>query len=154
VRDCLVSPRERVGVRDVPLVHYPARKMDYLDTELLRKRLHRDRARELRKRSTPAEEALWKILRNRRLSRFKFRRQHPWGPYILDFYCPQARVAIELDGDYHTDPDQVELDEDRLAELTVHDIRVVRFWNSKVLDDPEGVLDELVAILRRRGNRR
>ncbi len=45
--------------------------------------------------------------------------QHPWGPYILDFYCPQSRVAVELDGEYHADSDQVELDEDRMPELKV-----------------------------------
>ncbi|MCP4660112.1 MAG: endonuclease domain-containing protein [bacterium] len=128
--------------------------MDYVDRELLRKVLHRDRARELRKRSTPAESALWKLLRDRRLSQFKFRRQHPLRHYILDFFCPQARVAVELDGEYHDDPDQTDLDEERTAELTVHDIRVVRFQNSEVLTDPDSVLEQLLEVLRSRRIRR
>ncbi len=128
--------------------------MDYGDRELLRKVLHRDRARELRKRATPAESALWKLLRDRRLAQFKFRRQHPWRHYILDFFCPQARVAVELDGEYHADPDQTDLDEERTTELTVHGIRVVRFQNSEVLTDPDSILKQLLEILRSRGNRR
>ncbi len=124
--------------------------MDYVDRELLRKVLHRDRARELRKRSTPAETALWQLLRDRRLARFKFRRQHPWGPFILDFFCPQARVVVELDGEYHADPEQSVLDDERTAELTALGIRIVRFRNAEVLADPDGVLVRLLPILRNR----
>lgn len=63
------------------------------------------RAREFRHAMTPAEEVLWKRLRNRQLG-FKVRRQHPIGRFITDFYCAEARLAIEIDGDTHTAPDQ------------------------------------------------
>ena len=61
-------------------------------------------AREMRREPTPAEETIWRLVRNRRLAGFKFRRQHPLGPYILDSYCPRARVLVELDGDSHATP--------------------------------------------------
>ncbi|MCP4527836.1 MAG: DUF559 domain-containing protein, partial [Aestuariibacter sp.] len=66
-----------------------------MDTEGLREHLYRQRARELRERSTDVEALLWRRLRNRQVANFKFRRQHPWGTYILDFFCPAAKVAIE-----------------------------------------------------------
>jgi len=60
------------------------------------------RARYLRKNATPAEQKLWRHLRNREIAGYKFRRQHPVGPYVLDFYCPAARLAIEVDGSGHS----------------------------------------------------
>ena len=65
-------------------------------------------AREMRKEPTPAERALWKVLRNRRLAGFKFRRQVTFGPYILDNYCARAKLVVETDGDTHATPDTAE----------------------------------------------
>ena len=64
------------------------------------------RARELRQSGTDAERLVWQLVRNRQLDGWKFRRQHPIGRYILDFYCYEARLGIELDGGQHAEPDQ------------------------------------------------
>src|SRR5690606_3883216 len=110
-----------------------------LPPELLRN------ARELRKSMTDPEALLWQLLRNRRLNRWKFRRQHPMKEgYILDFYCAETRVAIELDGEYHKEALQKEYDEQRTVVLDQYGIRVIRFWNSEVLTNPEDVLRRIV----------
>ena len=79
--------------------------------------MHRSlaRRRALRRSPTDAEAALWCELRNRRLAGFKFRRQHACGPYILDFYCPEAALAIELDRGRHYEDVTSEYDERRTA---------------------------------------
>ncbi len=73
------------------------------------------RARTFRKSMTSPELGLWLGLKNRQLGGFKFRRQHPVGPYILDFYCAEARLAVEIDGDIHNEPDQIAHDRRRDA---------------------------------------
>jgi very-short-patch-repair endonuclease len=90
----------------------------------------RIRARELRKQSTPAEKILWEELRDRRLKGIKFRRQHIIGSYIIDFYCPAHRLAIELDGGFHS----FQEDNDLIRTNNLEDmgIKVVRFWNHEV----------------------
>lgn len=103
----------------------------------------REFARAMRKEPTPAEKALWRLLRNRRLSGFKFRRQHPFGPYILDNYCVRAKLVVELDGDSHATPDGQAGDRERDAYLAANGILVLRFWNGDVHDNAEGVLDTI-----------
>ena len=88
-----------------------------------------DRAREFRKGQTWAESRLWRLLRDRRLAGYKFRRQHPEGPYFLDFYCLEARLALELDGSGHGFPDQQQHDQARDAYLAARGIAVHRVWN-------------------------
>ena len=73
----------------------------------------RDFARQLRKNSTDAEKRLWRLLRDRRFSEFKFRRQYPCGIYFLDFFCTKAKLAVELDGGGHGFPDQRARDQTR-----------------------------------------
>ncbi len=97
----------------------------------------RDRASELRKTPTEAERLLWKYLRRRQLDGHRFRRQHPIGPYVVDLYCFEARLAIELDGGQHSE--QTERDAERTAFLESEGVRVLRFWNSEVLGDIEAV---------------
>ena len=97
-------------------------------------------ARELRQRHTDAEKLLWALLRNRGLGGFKFRRQHPVDPYVLDFYCPEKRLGIELDGAQHDLPQAKRRDERRSASLLKQGIRVVRFPNQEVLADTQSVL--------------
>jgi very-short-patch-repair endonuclease len=76
---------------------------------------HQITARELRNTATWAEKELWRVLRSRRLSGYKFRRQHPQGPWFLDFYCIEAKVAVESDGLQHGFPGQQERDQKREA---------------------------------------
>ena len=82
--------------------------------------------RRLRRGQTDAEIALWKLLRNRHLDGVKFRRQHEFGPYVLDFYCPAFRLAIEADGSQHGDPEALVEDEKRRAYLQKHAPTAVR----------------------------
>ena len=94
-------------------------------------------AREMRRIATPAEQKLWRGLRNRRVSDLKFRRQMPPGPFIVDFYCPSARLVVEVDGVSHIDS---ETDERRDKWMTEQGIRVLRFSNREVLSNLEGIL--------------
>ena len=104
----------------------------------------RNFARAMRKAPPPAEERLWRVVRNRRLAGYKFRRQHPLGPYILDCYCPAARVVVELDGDTHADPEAQKQDAERTAYLERRGIVVLRFWNVSLADNHEGVVDRIL----------
>ncbi len=96
--------------------------------------------RHLRTRGTPAEAALWLRLQRRQLGGRRFRRQFSVGPYILDFYCPRERLAVELDGAVHDDPVQRAYDTERTRHLGGLGIRVVRFENRAVFEAPEAVL--------------
>jgi very-short-patch-repair endonuclease len=104
-------------------------------------------ARELRTRLTDAEQLLWHVLRNRSFCGYKFRRQHPVGRYILDFYCHEQMLAVELDGGVHGAEEQAHYDAERTKELEGAGIRVLRFWNSQVLTETESVLLTLFAAL-------
>jgi very-short-patch-repair endonuclease len=103
--------------------------------------------RALRRNSTDAEAALWQQLRARRLAGFKFRRQHPCGPYILDFYCPAERLAVELDGGQHFDPAARAYDQRRDLFLRRRRIQVLRFPTDLVFRDPLAVLEAIVLAL-------
>jgi very-short-patch-repair endonuclease len=98
------------------------------------------RRRRLRRDATLAEAALWSLLRGRRLGGFKFRRQHPCGPFILDFFCAQQRLAIELDGGQHFEPRVRAYDDWRSEFLAARRINVVRFRCDQVLRRTESVL--------------
>jgi len=99
-----------------------------------------DLCQQLRRRLTPAERLLWARLRHRRQRGYKFRRQHPLGRYIADFYCAEAALVIEIDGGVHGLPEQRKYDEGREAELTSRNLKVVRFTNDEIEADVEGVL--------------
>ncbi|MCM8614225.1 DUF559 domain-containing protein [Accumulibacter sp.] len=96
-------------------------------------------ARQLRATQTDAEDLIWSLLRNRRLADAKFRRQHPLGPYVVDFYCHEKRLAIELDGGQHSEEAAKAHDARRDDYLAGHGIRVLRFWNNQVLAETESV---------------
>jgi very-short-patch-repair endonuclease len=100
------------------------------------------RARKLRRDDTNAEAQLWNALRARRLGGWKWKRQVPFGPFILDFFCPDAALVVELDGGQHTD--QAAYDARRTAYLERHGLRVIRFWNSAVLTNRTGVCDSIL----------
>jgi len=95
------------------------------------------KARELRNNLTKSEQALWKHLRMRQLAGYKFRRQQPIGPYIVDFVSFERRLIIEVDGGQHSQ--QVDYDAERTAWLEAQRYRVLRFWNSLVLEETEAV---------------
>jgi very-short-patch-repair endonuclease len=106
-----------------------------------------NRRRALRRASTDAEAALWAQLRAKRFAGFKFRRQHPCGPYILDFYCARERLAVELDGGQHFEEVAIRYDERRTAYLRGHGIEVLRFATDLVFRDLTAVLDEIARAL-------
>jgi adenine-specific DNA-methyltransferase len=99
------------------------------------------KARTLRKRPTDAESALWRQLRLRQIDGYKFRRQHPIGPYIVDFVCLEKKVIVEVDGGQHTV--QVQKDSERTAWLERSGYRVVRFWGHEVLTELESVKEAI-----------
>lgn len=101
-----------------------------------------DRRRELRQALTPAEAVLWRLLKGRQLEGLKFRRQHSVGPYILDFYCPALKLAIELDGASHACRE--EYDGQRTSYLSeTAGITVLRFENRVVFENPEQIFREV-----------
>ena len=87
-------------------------------------------ARELRKKSTPAERLLWEQLRNHRLNGLKFRRQHHVGRYVVDFYCAELWLVVELEGGVHNTKDQKEYDKHRFDFLEANDLHILRIRNS------------------------
>ena len=93
--------------------------------------------RRLRRQMTDAEAKLWYFLRDRRFVRFKFVRQAPMGPYVVDFLCRETKLVIELDGGQHAESAR---DAVRDAYITKQGYRVLRFWNSDVFSNREGVL--------------
>ena len=112
-----------------------------------------ERARALRRRLSPPEARLWIRLRRRQLRGLKFRRQHPIGPYILDFYCAEVQLAVEVDGQCHDHPDRIAHDRRRTAWLREQNIRVVRLAAESVRVHLDEVLDfiALTAMERRGG---
>ena len=99
--------------------------------------------KELRKNLTPAEATLWKALQGGQLEGRKFRRQHSFGNYILDFYCPEEKLAVELDGRHHFSEAGFEADLERTAFLESHGIKVLRFENKEVFENLDGVLQAI-----------
>ena len=100
-------------------------------------------ARRMRTEPAPTELRLWRLLRGRRLSGFKFRRQHWFGPLFVDFYCPSAKLVIELDGDSHAAKGAPEADRERQAALESLGLTVLRFWNAEVFENEDGVLEAI-----------
>jgi very-short-patch-repair endonuclease len=101
------------------------------------------RARAMRKAMSPPELAVWLYLRTLKSEGWRFRRQSPEGPYILDFVCRNAKLVVEVDGVHHSSPDQDEHDRIRDAYLTERGFRVLRFWASDVLNEFEGVVQRV-----------
>jgi very-short-patch-repair endonuclease len=102
------------------------------------------RARQLRLDQTDAERRLWGALRSRRLAGYKFRRQRPIGPFIVDLVCIAHRLIVEADGGQHADNDA---DTRRTAWLEKRGWHVIRFWNNEILANTEGVQETILQIL-------
>jgi very-short-patch-repair endonuclease len=109
------------------------------------------RAREMRRNPTVPENRLWQRLRGRQVRGAKFRRQHPIGPYIADFYCAAASLVIEVDGPSHEEAGQAEADAVRAAYLAAAGLRVLRVTNAEVMGNMAGVLERIAELLRERG---
>ena len=103
----------------------------------------KDLRRQNRNSLTPAEAELWKHLQSGKLDGKKFRRQHSVGNYILDFYCPQEKLGIELDGKVHFNDNAFEADSARTEYLNTLNIKIIRFENKDVFEQLEGVLEEI-----------
>ncbi|QHH94349.1 endonuclease domain-containing protein [Acinetobacter gyllenbergii] len=100
-------------------------------------------AKAMRSNATDAEHLMWQLLRAKRFMNLKFRRQHVIAPYIVDFYCHELGLVIELDGSQHGTEDAIEYDAERTKFLEALDFRVVRYWNHEILKNTERVLDDL-----------
>jgi very-short-patch-repair endonuclease len=106
--------------------------------ELLERRI------ELRKNQTPQEVILWEVLSNKKLG-VKFRRQHSIGSYIVDFYCHEKKLVIELDGSQHMK--QKEYDTERDNFLKSHNITTIRFWNNHIDESLDGVVMKILEVI-------
>jgi very-short-patch-repair endonuclease len=126
-----VEMQERI--RHSPRIRGTSREIDFI-------------AKQMRNDMTQAELALWERLKSKQLDGFKFRAQHPVGPFILDFYCPAKKLVVELDGDIHAR--QKEYDRARTEQLEAHDYTVIRFSNDQVLKDIESVVEEIRRVLQ------
>jgi very-short-patch-repair endonuclease len=107
-------------------------------------------ARQLRRDQTDEEKQLWRELRGRRFAGFKFRRQHTMGDYILDFYCADAKLAVELDGSQHGFPEGWQRDAAREKFLAGLGIETLRFWNRQWRQNRSGCLLEIWTTVQRR----
>lgn len=110
-------------------------------------------ARKLRNKETWAENLMWRWLRDRRFSGYKFRRQHPIGEYYLDFFCEEAELAIELDGRQHGHPGQQSHDAEREKFLKSRGIKTLRFWNSNLRRNTQSIRDTIFNELQKRAPR-
>ena len=105
-------------------------------------------AKELRRNMTPAEDCLWQALRNNRLGRLHFRRQQVIAGFIVDFYCHQAALAVEVDGEVHESQAQYDIDRDQV--IRQRGIEVVRFLNDTVMNDLSSVLTQIEVVCKER----
>lgn len=114
--------------------------------------MHRfvQRARQFRKHQTSAEALLWRALRNRKLARWKFRRQHLIDRYLVDFVCLDAKLVIEVDGATHSRPHEIARDSERTRILEACGYHVMRLQNADIYDNIEGVLEAILAELEQR----
>jgi very-short-patch-repair endonuclease len=115
------------------------------ERELFSRPRQTPRRKELRNNLTPAEAALWSLVKNSKLAGRKFRRQQGIGSYIVDFCCPAEHLVIELDGEVHNDPKQAAYDLLRDEQIRALGFRILRFENKEVFVNTEAVLAAIVA---------
>jgi very-short-patch-repair endonuclease len=96
---------------------------------------------------TGAEARLWSRLRAKQFHGLKFRRQHGIGPYIVDFYCPDRSLIIEVDGDVHAEEYRIKKDRQRAAYLHALGLQVIRYTNDDILTNLDGVLEDLETVV-------
>src|SRR3712207_6592959 len=107
------------------------------------------RARHLREQQTSAEALLWQALRNRKLARWKFRRQHSVDRFVVDLVCLDSRLVIEVDGATHSTDREVRRDEERTRALEICGYHVIRFANAEIYDNLDGVMETILAELEK-----
>jgi very-short-patch-repair endonuclease len=110
---------------------------------MVSKLIRRTAAKRLRANTTPHERALWRALKELPVDGTHFRRQAPIGPYVVDFFCPAARLIIELDGGHHNEDETSKRDRERQSWLEHEGYRVVRFWNSDITGNLTAVLERI-----------
>ena len=99
--------------------------------------------RQFRQSQTEAEKELWRLIRNKKINGLQFRRQHPLGNYIADFYCHEKRLVIELDGEIHDTNEQAKRDNERTILMNRSNITVIRLRNEEVLNDSKLVIKKI-----------
>jgi very-short-patch-repair endonuclease len=107
-----------------------------------------EKARALRKSPTIAEDKLWQFVRGRKMLGKKFRRQHPFEEFILDFYCHECKLVIEIDGDYHLSKEQTVYDANRTAFLNEQGLSVLRFTNRQVMAEIDTVIRKVKEVIK------
>ena len=117
------------------------------------KDLMKNPVRELRQNSSDAEQRLWYFLRAKRLGGYKFRRQYSVGRYVVDFYCPAIKLAIEIDGDSHFIEDAPEYDEARQKFIESYGIKFLRFTNTEVSRNLQKVLEKILISCKKYENK-
>ncbi|MGH7927967.1 MAG: endonuclease domain-containing protein, partial [Candidatus Binatia bacterium] len=127
-----------IGGSKFPIPPVRVRGKRFMDARLP---VLRDRARQLRRNQTDVENKLWSRLRTRQLGGAKFRRQYPVGNFIVDFCCFERHLVVELDGGQHAI--QTEADQRRSASLSARGYRVLRFWDNEVIENIDGVLEQI-----------
>ncbi len=117
-------------------------------TFIFNKSSEKKKRKQLRNQMPPAEVILWSSLQRRQVSGFKFRRQYGVGPYVLDFYCPEAKLAIEIDSDIHFQKNAFEYDRNRQESIEQLGIRFLRFTNLEIYKNFNGVLESITVAVR------
>ncbi len=115
-------------------------------TQFFNKSTEKAKRRRLRSDSPTAETTIWTSLRRKNIAGYKFRRQYSVGPYVIDFYCPALKLAVEIDGDSHFIGDAVEGDKRRQAFIESFGIHFMRFTNQDVYDNLDGVLEAITRV--------
>lgn len=118
---------------------------------IFNKRSQTDKRRLLRNNATKAEDILWQRLKGKQIDGYKFRRQVSITEYVVDFYCPKLKLAIEVDGVTHSTNDEIEYDNDRQARIETLGIAFLRFKNEDIFKNPEKVVTEIVKRVRLMG---
>ena len=114
-------------------------------TQIFNQHKELEKRRQLRNNPAPAEIKLWQAIKGKQVGGYKFRRQYSVGPYVLDFYCPVLKLALEIDGSSHDGDDAQEYDEQRQRYIEALGIRFLRFTNADVHQNLEGVVTRIAA---------
>ena len=117
-------------------------------TNIFNTSLSKKGRRDLRKRSTSLEKIVWLKIRNRQIENYKFRRQYSIGKYIVDFYCPEKKLVVEIDGDSHFQDEAILYDIVREKYIRTLNIEILRFTNKDVMDNIDGVLFKIAHKLK------
>jgi len=117
-----------------------------MNNEIFNKKYHKDSRRKLRSQMTKAETALWYKIRNNQLGH-KFRRQHGIGKYVVDFYCPELKLIVEIDGGIHFEERNIAADEEREQYFEKLELKMVRYNNLDIIQNIDNALENLKNIL-------